>query len=349
MGAKSTAKEVIDTFGEGKYLAGKTAIVTGGNSGIGLEACKALASAGCKVILCSRSIKAGEAAIADEITKLGHGGYVVDPLNIVVKQLDLVSLQSIKSFADDVLSEARIDFLVLNAGIMALPKLERTESGFEKQIGVNHFVFSFLYHLILFVSSRFNMQGHFYLTLLLLDKLSQQCQAADPIHSRIVVLSSVAHSFGDVDSSDLHYTKGRKYSPWSAYGQSKSANILFTKALADRLKKRNLRISAVCLHPGEIQTNLWRASFVNRIAGSFLTKKTIPQGAATTVWACVCPRVETEGLQGQYLADCGPKVPTTACCKDATGSEREKLWKASWEDVNNALKKIGLPEVPPFE
>lgn len=312
-------------------MTGKTAVVTGGNSGIGLEACKALASAGCRVILCSRTVKAGEAAIADEIAKLGHGGYAVDPCNIVVKQLDLVSLQSIKSFADDILlTEARIDFLVLNAGIMALPKLERTDSGFEKQIGVNHF-------------------GHFYLTLLLLGKMSQQCEAADPIHSRIVVLSSVAHSFGDVDSNDLHYTKGRKYSPWSAYGQSKAANILFTKGLADRLKKKSLAISAVSLHPGEIQTNLWRASFVNRIIGSFLTKKTIPQGAATTVWACVCPRVETEGLQGQYLADCGPTVPTSACCKDATGSVREKLWKASWEDVNDALKKVGLPEVPPFE
>ena len=93
------------------------------------------------MILCSRSVKAGESAIADEIAKLGHGGYIVDTSNVVVKQLDLVSLQSIKSFADDILlSETRIDLVVLNAGIMALPKLERTDSGFEKQIGVNHFV-----------------------------------------------------------------------------------------------------------------------------------------------------------------------------------------------------------------
>lgn len=141
LGSKTTAKQIVDACGEGKYLKGKTAIVTGGNSGIGLETCKALASAGAKVILCSRDIKVGYEAIQGEIQEKGHGGYVVrDTSNIFVKQLDLSSLASVKSFSEDILAtEERIDFLVLNAGIMALPTRETTEVGFEKQLGVNHF------------------------------------------------------------------------------------------------------------------------------------------------------------------------------------------------------------------
>jgi len=109
-----------------------------------LETCKALASAGCKVILCSRSLSAGEKAVQDEIVQAGLGGYVAKKDNVVVKALDLASLQSTKALADDILStEPRIDFLVLNAGIMALPSLERTDAGFEKQLGVNHFVRNF--------------------------------------------------------------------------------------------------------------------------------------------------------------------------------------------------------------
>ena len=118
-----------------------------------METCKALASAGCKVILCSRSVPAGEAAIREEIAQPGHGGYAVDNAQqlVVVKALDLESLESIKAFADEVtkdqsLVSSSIDLLVLNAGIMALPALERTrDAGFEKQIGVNHFVCTLLY------------------------------------------------------------------------------------------------------------------------------------------------------------------------------------------------------------
>ena len=113
---------------------------------ISLETCKALASAGCKVILCSRSVAAGEAAIREEILQSGHGGYTVDNAQelIVVKALDLESLKSIKAFADEVMKDESlrsINMLVLNAGIMALPTLQRTKDAeFEKQIGVNHFV-----------------------------------------------------------------------------------------------------------------------------------------------------------------------------------------------------------------
>ncbi len=148
-----------------------------------------MAFAGARVILCSRSVKAGETAINDEIKKSGHGGYIVDASNIVVKALDLNSLASIKDFATDFLAtESRLDFLVCNAGIMALPSLEHTEAGFERQIGVNHF-------------------GHFYLTKLLQPKMLENKETA----GRIVVLSSSAHNMGSVRPADLHYNKGRMY------------------------------------------------------------------------------------------------------------------------------------------
>lgn len=170
----------------------------------------------------------------EELTKPGHGDYVVDTTNVVVKALDLNSLASVKAFAQDFLAtEQRLDFLVLNAGIMALPKKECTDAGFEKQIGVNHF-------------------GHFYLTKLLLDKMKSTPDTA----GRIVVLSSSAHNMGKVVVSDLHYTKGRAYAGWEAYGQSKLANLLFAKGLADRLKGTSL--TAVSIHPGVIKTNLWK-------------------------------------------------------------------------------------------
>lgn len=201
-----------------------------------METCKALASAGARVILCSRSVGAGQKAVTEEIAVEGHGGYVVDPSNIVVKALDLQSLASIKTFADEFKStEPRLDFLVLNAGIMALPSLEYTDAGFEKQIGVNHF-------------------GHFYLTQLLLQKMTDDTSSA----GRIVSLSSTAHDFGRLDYDDLHYKKGRRYAGWPAYGQSKLANILFPKELADRLKEKSPHVTAVSVHPGVIQTNLWR-------------------------------------------------------------------------------------------
>jgi NAD(P)-dependent dehydrogenase (short-subunit alcohol dehydrogenase family) len=219
--------------------------------------------------------------------------------------------------------------LVLNAGIMALPDLERTSAGFEKQIGVNHF-------------------GHFYLTHLLLPSLLR----GSPREGRVVVLSSSAHAMGGLDPGDLNYSAGREgapgprrwYSAWGAYGQSKAANLLFAKALADRLGAGGYpHLTAVSVHPGVIRTNLWRASWVNRILGFLAKDKTIPQGAATTVWACVCPRVMTEGLRGAYLSDCSPISPSTAICRDEDGTIRDQLWLVSQQELQKALKKEELP------
>lgn len=311
---KSTAKEVLDAFGTTKYLSGKTAIVTGGNSGIGLETCKVLAYAGCRVILCSRSKQAGEKMIEIEIKNPGQGNYsVADTSNIIVKTLDLEDLKSVKDFAVDILaSEARIDFLVLNAGIMALPKCEYTSAGFERQIGVNHF-------------------GHAYLTALLLDKIKKQS-----FPSRIVVLSSIAHSYAKgLHPNDLHYKIGRIYSKWEAYGQSKLANILFAKSLSDKLK--GSQATAVSLHPGVVMTNLYQSlppafSFIS----SFFADKTIPQGASTTVWACLDPSISKEdgdGMRGAYLVDCARANPSELA-QDKDGTKREALWIETYKQLS---------------
>ena len=314
-----TAKEVIDKNGGIGSLAGKTAIVTGGNSGIGLETCKALAYGGAKVILGSRSIKSGTDAIEKEIRAPGHGKYTVNGGSIVVKEIDLSSLASIKSFADDVnATEDKIDFLVLNAGIMAIPTLELTEAGFESQIGVNHF-------------------GHFYLTKLLLPKMLQQ-----QTKSRVVAVSSKAHVMGDIDLNDLHFQKGRSYGPWPAYGQSKLANILFVKELADRCKGTN--VTALALHPGVIQTNLLRNYIPDTSVLSYIVKpltflimdKTIPQGAATTVWGCVAPELESKS--GEYLDNCKIGAPN-ARGQDAEGTLRKQFWEESERQIAAAVGK----------
>jgi NAD(P)-dependent dehydrogenase (short-subunit alcohol dehydrogenase family) len=134
-----TGLDVISFYSAGRegFLNGKVAVVTGGNSGIGSETVKSLASAGCRVYMGSRSIEAGLASIDKEVKQLGDGNYIVsDVSNIIVKQLDLESLKSIESFASDILSEPKIDYLILNAGVMMIPTAEYTKNGWEKQIGV---------------------------------------------------------------------------------------------------------------------------------------------------------------------------------------------------------------------
>lgn len=304
LGIKSTAKEVVDAFAA--ELTGKVAVVTGGNSGIGLETVKALASAGCRVILACRVPLDGETATA------GLTG-------IEVRPLDLADLASVCEFAAGVAErESKLDFLVLNAGVMATPTLERTVDGFEKQIGVNHF-------------------GHALLTRLLRPTL----EATVP--SRVVSVASTAHSMGELDTTDLHFREGgtRKYSPWGAYGQSKLANILSAKALSARLPDH---VASVSLHPGVIRTPLWRSTpaaggLGGWLLGRLVADRDMPQGAATTLFACVAPAIAGEDYRGVYLKDCAPIAPNAAG-RDAALSEA--LWRSTEEQLDAALAKRGL-------
>jgi NAD(P)-dependent dehydrogenase (short-subunit alcohol dehydrogenase family) len=200
-GRHSTAHSIVLDYSKKenkeKLLKGQTFIVTGGNIGIGLATVKALAFAGARVILCSRDIKKGNEALKNEINKKDYGNYIVeDTSNIIVKELDLASFQSIKKFTKDIIKkEKKINCLILNAGIMALPKLIlHPETNCELQMATNHI-------------------GHAAVIRLLLPKLKND--------ARIVILSSSAHRFGTKDiMKDLSY-KQKLYLPWVAYGQSK--------------------------------------------------------------------------------------------------------------------------------
>jgi len=321
-GKKSTAREVAEAFSPNRALAGCTAVVTGGNSGIGLETAKALALAGCRVVLASRDVAAGERAVESEIRQSGLGGYAVPDADVVVKKLDLADLGSVASFAADLLAtEQRLDYVVLNAGVMAIPTLSRTADGFETQIGTNHF-------------------GHAMLTRLLMPKLEAQEH-----RSRVVVLASTAHTMAsNLDVGNLHYTlrDGAGYSAWGAYGASKLANVLFASALSRRLPKD--RVTATSVHPGVIRTPLWRSTPASNSIGGWLldriiANKDIPQGASTTVWACLSPEAADPGNAGAYLSDCALERASALGRDDGLA---EALWRATDQQLDAALAKRGL-------
>eukprot|EP00930_Biecheleria_cincta_P076243 TRINITY_DN63459_c0_g1_i1.p1 TRINITY_DN63459_c0_g1~~TRINITY_DN63459_c0_g1_i1.p1 ORF type:complete len:376 (+),score=70.51 TRINITY_DN63459_c0_g1_i1:19-1146(+) len=320
LGKKSTAKDVVDKYAPDRQLAGKVAVVTGGNSGIGLETVKALAFAGCKVVLASRSVDAGQQALEEQVRQPGLGAYSAPDAEVDVMQLDLADLSSVVAFAQNLIAELpRIDFLVLNAGCMALPSLQRTVDGFERQVGVNHF-------------------GHALLVRLLLPVLERQ-----DFHSRIVTLSSTAHNMDkEFNVEDLNYNS-RDYSPWGAYGQSKLANAMFARSLAQRLPA-DAKISSVSVHPGVIRTPLWRDTPAGNPLGGWLldvlmADKTVPQGAATTLWACLAPRVAAPEFAGAYLADCGLGSLSSKGSDDALA---ERLWQATDKELDAALARRGL-------
>jgi NAD(P)-dependent dehydrogenase (short-subunit alcohol dehydrogenase family) len=191
-------------------FAGRTVIVTGANSGLGLVTARELARVGAQVVFAVRNTDKGNAAAA------GMAG------DVEVRELDLQDLASVRQFADGV---ERVDVLVNNAGIMAVP-LAQTADGFESQIGTNHL-------------------GHFALTNLLLPKITD----------RVVTVSSMMHLMGYISLKDLNW-KSRPYSAWVAYGQSKLANLLFTSELQRRLAEAGSPLRAVAAHPGYSRTNL---------------------------------------------------------------------------------------------
>ncbi|MGW4461659.1 SDR family NAD(P)-dependent oxidoreductase [Micromonospora sp. NPDC004704] len=276
--ARSTASDVI----EGVDLTGKRAVVTGGASGIGLETARALATAGAQVTLAVRNTEAGERAAADLRTATGRD-------DVRVARLDLTDRATIDRFTAD--WTGPLDILVNNAGVMALPELARTPEGWEAQFAANHL-------------------GHAALTLGLHDAL-----AAAPA-ARVVVVSSSAHLMSPVVFDDIHYTD-RPYDGWSAYGQSKTAMILFTVALAEQWAADGITVNA--LHPGGIVTNLQRhlddaqLRFVGAVdeQGNRLEVppgwKTPQQGAATSVLLAASPYVE--GVTGHYFEDNNEAIP----------------------------------------
>jgi NAD(P)-dependent dehydrogenase (short-subunit alcohol dehydrogenase family) len=260
-GFSSTAAEVVS----GIDLSGRRVIVTGGASGIGVETARALASTGAGVTLAVRDTAAGEQTAKDITASTGNE-------KVYVAALDLTDPSSVRKFVGD--WQGPLDILVNNAGVMASPE-QYTEQGWELQFATNHL-------------------GHFALATGLHDALV----AAG--NSRIVSVSSSGHQLSPVVFDDLNFAF-RPYDPWLAYGQSKTANVLFAVEASRRWAADG--ITANALMPGAIYTNLQRHTD-GRGSGKTPPEmfKTVEQGAATSVLLAVSPLLE--GIGGRYFADC---------------------------------------------
>lgn len=276
---------------------GKLAIVTGANSGIGLETARSLAARNARVILACRNETKAQAAIADI-----RGTNPQAQVEFLA--LDLSDLDSVRSFAAAVLDkEPKIDLLINNAGVM-VPPSSRTKQGFELQFGVNHL-------------------GHFALTGLLLPRL-----LATP-GARVVNVSSVAHKFGKMNFEDLDFDK-RGYKPMPAYGQSKLANLLFSLELSKRAAASGADLLVSSAHPGWTATNLQQhAGFAERL-NPFMAMQP-PQGALPTLRAATDPAAQTNdyyGPKGLWEMRGNPvKVGRTRAAKREDDARR--LWEVS--------------------
>lgn len=279
--------------------AGRVAIVTGANTGIGYETARALAHARADVTLACRSQKKGEGAVARIAAERPRG-------RVSFAALDLADLDSVCDFADAFThTHERLDLLINNAGVMVPPE-GRTAQGFELQLGVNHL-------------------GHFALTGRLLDLLG-----ATP-GARVVTVSSSAHRFGKMDFDDLDFTT-RGYDAWAAYGQSKLANLLFTFELQRRLEARGQGVIATAAHPGWTGTDLQRHAWYMRLLNRLFAMSPA-QGALPTLRAATAP----DARGGEYYGPDGfqemrghpVRVGTTEAAKSVEDAAR--LWQVSEE------------------
>ena len=296
---ESTTEDVL----QGIRLDGKHAVVTGATGGLGIETARALASVGASVTITGRSAQKIDAALETLRAQVPEADFDAE-------ELELASLASVASASKRIAESGRpIHLLLNNAGIMMCPE-GQTDDGFETQLGTNHL-------------------GHFAWTAGLMPALAPG--------ARVVTLSSGAHVFGTCDVDDLNWQK-RDYEPRLAYAQSKTANLWFGSELQRRYADRLLSVS---VHPGVIQTDLsrhvtpellevMRASFVER----GITMKSVPQGAATSVWGATSDVLLDHG--GAYLADCQVAEPVSE--ENAAGGyapwaydteNAERLWAES--------------------
>src|SRR5689334_22161040 len=314
-GATSTTEDVLS----GINLRGKRILVTGVSAGIGVETARSLAAHGAQVVGAARDLNKAKAA-TEQVSKAAdaNGG------GFELVELDLASLKSVRACAEGLLAKGEaFDVIIANAGVMATP-FGHTADGFETQFGTNHL-------------------GHF----VLVNRI------APLIHEggRLINVSSAGHRFSNVDLEDPNFER-TPYEPFVAYGRSKTANILFAVAFDRRHRDRGVRAAAV--HPGGIQTELGRYAEPGRIEkviaqinqqlaeegkGPFQWK-TVPQGAATSVWAAVVAPADEVG--GQYCENChvGRIVPDATPISVFSEGVRayaldpnnaEALWKKSEE------------------
>jgi NAD(P)-dependent dehydrogenase (short-subunit alcohol dehydrogenase family) len=320
-GAKSTTEEVL----AGVDLKGKRILVTGASAGLGVETTRALVAHGADVVGAARDLEKAKRATAEVSQATAESG---GSLEFV--ELDLASLKSVRSAADKLVADGRLfDVIIANAGVMATP-LGKTEDGFETQFGTNHL-------------------GHF----VFVNRIAKLLKKG----GRLVNLSSAGHRFSNVDLSDPNF-ETTPYEPFVAYGRSKTANILFAVEFDRRHRDRGVRATAV--HPGGIMTELARhmpdgaiEAWVQQVQQQRAAAgeppfefKSIPQGAATSVWAGVV--VSADEVGGKYCEDChvAEFIPANAQVSAisvgvrgyALDAESAKaLWKKSEEMVGEAF------------
>ncbi len=282
-------------------------VVTGANSGLGYHISMELAKKGARVLMACRNTDKGERA-RTALLKEAPGA------DAEVRHLDLADLGSVEAFADAMSGETRIDLLINNAGLMAIP-LNRTRQGFEMQFGVNHL-------------------GHFALT----ARLWPLLKGTDG--SRIINVSSAAHHFGRIRFGDIHWEKS--YSKWGAYGMSKLANLLFTRELSLRITGAGMPVTAAAAHPGYAGTELQakgalmegsalKARLFN-LANS-LVAQPASMGALPVLYAATAPGVE----QGAYFGPGGMfgmrgwPAPDRPNPKRMSDEDARRLWEISEE------------------
>ncbi|HSB96800.1 MAG TPA: SDR family oxidoreductase, partial [Spongiibacteraceae bacterium] len=280
-------------------LSGKTALVTGGTNGIGKAAAIALARMGAEVVIVGRNRALAESTVAE--IKRSTGNQKVDHL-----VADLSVQAEVRKVAADFLNSGRpLHILLNNAGAMFPQRVESID-GIEMTFALNHL-------------------GYFLLTELLLDRLRQSAPA------RIVNVASMAHK-GARNGMNFDDLEGRKsYAAFGAYGQSKLANILFTRELARRLQGSNITVN--CLHPGFVATRFAHANAIYNIAMTLMRpfQRSIAKGSQTSIYLCAAP--EVANISGEYFADCKVATPTPYGRDD---NAAKKLWDISEQMV--ALK-----------
>src|ERR1700720_2849490 len=319
-GATSTTDDVLS----GRDLSRKRVLVTGVSAGLGVETARALVAHGAHVVGAARDLAKAERATAEVRAQAANGG------GLELVELDLASLKSVRACADALVADGRpFDVVIANAGVMRTP-FGHTADGFETQLGTNHL-------------------GHF----VLINRIASLIRNG----GRLINLSSAGHRYSNVDLDDPNFER-TPYEPFVAYGRSKTANILFAVAFDKRHRDRGVRAAAV--HPGGIQTELARyldASRMQKIVEQINQQlaaegkpafkfKTVPQGAAPSVWAAgVAPADE---IGSRYCESChvGQIVPDhvtiTAISEGVRGyaldaENAEALWKKSEEMVGKSF------------
>lgn len=316
--ARPTALQILKDEGVEGKLGGKVIVITGTSSGIGIETARVLSLTGARLLLTARDLNKAKTALDG----------ILEPGRVELVEMDNTSLSSVRDAAKDILQKSnnQVNILINNAGIMALPKLEHTKDGFEKQFGVNHLAHFLLFELL---------------------KPALLASASAQFSSRVVNLSSSAHHVASINESDNYNFEKSEYNDWVSYGQSKTANIYMTNEIERRYGSQGLHATSV--HPGMIATALMQymdpavIEVLKSDEKAYKMMKSPEQGAATTVWAAIGQEWEKKG--GEYLAECGRttrddnrEITGVGFSGYAYDPEREaRLWKDS-------LKMVGLAD-----